>query len=107
MKLKLALIVGTSFIVVACATTKTLQAVGGSRADGTVKLAYEYGMFEKPRVDTTAALQTARARCQVWGYKDAEPFGAAMTQCTATNQYGCVRTMVTVEYQCTGANTPS
>jgi len=100
-------VIVASLFVVACATTKTLQAVGGSRSDGTVKLAFEYGAFQKPRVDTVAALQTAKARCQVWGYKDAEAFGAAMTQCVAANGYGCTRTMVTVEYQCTGANTPS
>lgn len=104
---KLVLIFSVAAFVGACASTKTLQAVGGSRADGTVKLAYTYGMFEKPNVDTAAALETAKARCSVWGYTDAEPFGGAMTQCIASGQYGCAQTQVTVEYQCTGSKAPS
>jgi hypothetical protein len=91
----------------ACATTKTLVPVGGSRSDGTVKLAYEFGMFEKPKVDAAAALQSATARCQAWGYQSAEPFGGYQTQCNAYNGYGCARTLVTVEYQCNGAGTPN
>jgi hypothetical protein len=94
-------------VIAGCATTKTMQAIGGSRSDGIVKLAYEFGMFQKPRVDMAAAQTVAKQRCAVWGYKDAEPFGGQVSQCQATGQYGCVRTMVTVEYQCTGANTPS
>ncbi len=100
-------IVFAAGLVVGCATTATYQAVGGSRADGVVRLAFEYGMFENPRVDENAALTTARERCRVWGYTDAEAFGAATTQCAAYNGYGCARTMVTKEYQCTGAHAPS
>jgi hypothetical protein len=92
-----------ALIVVACATTKTMNAITGSRADGTVQLGFEYGMFESPRVDMASALQSARKRCGAWGYSDAEPFGAAMTQCVATSGYGCVRSRVTVEYQCTNS----
>jgi hypothetical protein len=33
------------------ATTKEFVATGGSRADGTVHLSYEYGMFESPHED--------------------------------------------------------
>lgn len=94
-------------LLAACATTKVMQPIGGSRSDGTVKLAYEYGAFENPKVDAGQAAQAATARCQAWGYQHAEPFGGYVTQCTASNGYGCVRTMVTVEFQCTGANTPS
>jgi len=102
------LVIGAALVALAaCATTKTLVPVGGSRSDGTVKLAYEFGMFEKPKVDGAAALQAATARCQAWGYTEAEPFGGYQTQCQAYNGYGCVRTMVTVEYQCKGANMPS
>lgn len=102
------LIAGGTLLVVACATTKTMNAVTGSRADGTVQLAFEYGMFENPKVDMAASLQTAQARCGAWGYSGAEPFGAALTQCVAANGYGCVRSRVTVEYQCTsGGSTPA
>jgi hypothetical protein len=98
--------IAAGLFAVSCAANKTMEAVGGSRSDGTVKLAFEYGAFEKPHVDTAAGLETAKARCAAWGYTDAEAFGAATTQCTAMSGYGCMRTMVTVEYQCTGAGTP-
>lgn len=104
---RLVLIFAVSALVGACATTKTMQAVGGSRADGVVRLAFQYGAFENPKVDTVAAQATARSRCQVWGYSDAEPFGGGMQQCVNMGPYGCNQTMVTVEYQCTGAKTPS
>ena len=91
----------------ACATAKELVPVGGSRADGTVQLAFDYGGFEKPVVDGAAALVTATQRCQAWGYKNAEAFGGAQQQCTASNQYGCMAYRVTVSYQCTGANSPN
>lgn len=104
---KVTVIIGLATLAAACATTKTLQAVGGSRADGVVRLAYTYGMFEKPNVDTAAALQTAKSRCAVWGFTDAEPFGGAMQQCLAMGQYGCTQTQVTVEYQCTGSKAPA
>ncbi len=104
---KLLLVFAGSALITACATAKTMQAIGGSRSDGIVRLAYSYGMFENPRIDQAAALQTATERCRVWGYSAAEPFGGATQQCQASGQYGCTQTMVTVEYQCTGANTPS
>ena len=46
----------------ACATAKELVPVGGSRADGTVQLAFDYGGFEKPVVDGAAALEDEEAR---------------------------------------------
>jgi hypothetical protein len=103
------LIIGAAILALAaCAVNKTLVPVGGSRSDGTVKLAYEFGLFEKPRVDGAAALQAATARCQAWGYTSAEPFGGAVTQCQQTNGYGnCLRTLVTIEYQCGGAGKPN
>ncbi|WP_287934170.1 YecR family lipoprotein [Arthrobacter sp.] len=100
-------IFGACALLSACATPVTMQAFGGSRSDGVVKLGFTYGAFEKPIVDQAAAHETAKSRCAVWGYKDAEPFGGAMQQCLASNQYGCVQMQVTVEYQCTGAKTPS
>lgn len=104
---KFAIVFALAAIVGACATTKTLTPIGGSRSDGVVRLAFSHGMFENPRVDMDAALRTAIERCRVWGYSSAEPFGGQTSQCQATGQYGCTQTLVTVEYQCTGANTPS
>lgn len=89
-------------IVAGCATEKIMVPIGGSRADGTVNLAFEYGMFEAPHVDVAAATVTAAQRCKAWGYTSAEPFGGQQNKCELSNQYGCIRTMVTVTFQCTG-----
>lgn len=84
-----------------CATPITMQAVGGSKADGTVDLGFEYGAFQNPIVDREAALETARQRCKAWGYKNAEAFGGTKNQCVAFNGYGnCMRQTVTVTFQC-------
>jgi hypothetical protein len=91
----------------ACATAETMQAIGGSRSDGVVKLAFAYGAFEKPIVDPAAAHETAKARCLAWGYKDAEAFGGVTRQCLFSNQYGCMRVQVTVEYQCSSGAAPT
>jgi len=88
--------------VAACATAKTYTATGGSRADGTVRLSYEVGMFEQPVVDEAQGLSVARQRCATWGYSGAEAFGGVTTQCTAMGSSGCMTTLVTKEYQCTG-----
>ncbi|MFL1802815.1 YecR family lipoprotein [Plesiomonas shigelloides] len=86
-----------------CTSVKTLQATGGSRADGVVELSYEYGMFETPQVQWEQGLVTARERCQAWGYSNAEAFGGTTSACQAFNGYGnCVRALVTAKYQCIG-----
>jgi hypothetical protein len=95
-------------VLPSCTAIKYPQATGGSRADGIIKMSYQVGPWEKPDVQWGDAQQTSTARCKVWGYKSAEMFGGATTQCQAANGYGdCVSTLVTVEYQCTGAPTPS
>ena len=107
MKFKLLVTAIIAATAAACATTKVLMPVGGSRADGTVQLAYEYGGLESPIVDYALAQRTAAQRCQAWGYKNAEPFGGAQSTCTDRNQYGCVSFRITVSYQCTGATPPN
>ena|SRR6478752_1349498 len=98
-----------AFVVLAgCATVSQMTATGGSRADGIVRLSYEYGSFNKVNIDEAQGLQTAQARCRTWGYKDAEAFGGVTRQCqNSAGIYGCNRWLVTKEYQCLGANTPS
>ncbi|MBV9694833.1 MAG: hypothetical protein JO261_14135 [Alphaproteobacteria bacterium] len=87
----------------ACESTKVLQATGGSRADGTVNLSFNYGLFEQPKIDWGAALETARTSCKAWGYSDAQKFGGGLQHCEAMNGYGqCMAWAVTVTYQCTG-----
>jgi hypothetical protein len=100
MKYKLALVV-TVAILAGCATVTQMEATGGSRSDGIVKLSFEYGMFDKVELDQTTALQTARKRCAVWGYTDADPFGGVVRQCQARGSFGCAHWFVTREYQCT------
>jgi YecR-like lipoprotein len=86
-----------------CTVQKELVPTGGSRADATVKLSYEYGMFQRPQVNAAQGESAAQARCAAWGYTGAEPFGGAVTKCESENGYGdCLRTLVTVTYQCTG-----
>jgi hypothetical protein len=88
-----------------CATDETPIATGGNKAGGTVDLAFEFGLFQAPKVDWDAAGQTAKQRCAAWGYKDAQAFGGANNQCLAVNGYGsCLRTRVTMTYQCTGGS---
>jgi hypothetical protein len=105
MKLISTLLICTA--LVGCAVQRPLVATGGSRADGTVEMSYEFGLFEVPKVDYTQGAASARQRCAAWGYSDAEPFGGHKSQCQQFNGYGnCIHTLVTVQYQCTGGATP-
>jgi hypothetical protein len=103
---KIAALFSLPLVIAGCATAMNWQPVGGSRSDGVVRLAFEYGMFQRPQLNESQAVALATQRCRVWGYSGAEAFGAATQQCTASNGYGCVRTVVTKEYQCTGAARP-
>jgi hypothetical protein len=90
-----------ALVIAGCATVKVPEASGGSRADATVDLSYEYGAFEKPVVQWEEAQNEARARCRAWGYKNAAPFGATKTICNEKNNNGvCVKNFVTRTYQC-------
>jgi hypothetical protein len=90
-----------------CAVQKEWTATGGSRADGTVELAYEYGAFQKPQVDDTQGVDLASSMCAGWGYTGSQPFGP-MRKCEAVNGYGsCISWLVTRKYQCLGAPGPS
>ena len=92
--------------LVGCATAKSWIPIGGSRADATVTLGYQYGMFEVPTLDHAAGDRLATQRCAVWGYSGAEAFGAELSQCTSMSSSGCAQMQVTKTYQCTGTGTP-
>jgi hypothetical protein len=80
-----------------------MTATGGSKSDGTVKLSYQYGIFDEVKIDNNHAIQTAIKKCGRWGYTNAEAFGGSISHCQAYNGYGnCVRRLVTTEYQCIG-----
>lgn len=99
---KVFFVCAAGLVLSGCATPKQLVATGGSRADGTVKMSYEYGRFETPHVNASQGSVGARQRCAAWGYTGAEPFGGATKQCVDFSGGGCSRWMVTYEYQCTG-----
>lgn len=91
---------------------KEWMAVGGSRADATIKLAYSYlPQNEAPIVSQQQAIELATKKCQTWGYEGAEPFGSAMENCAqlATQPFGgmmCMKMNVTAEFQCIGKLPP-
>ena len=89
-----------------CSVNKQLIPTGGSRADGIVKLSYEYGLFEQPVLNPQQGYQAAKQRCIAWGYTDTEAFGGQITQCINFNRNGCNRWIATLEFQCTGADKP-
>ena len=92
-----------ALVLSGCASTKQWSATGGSRADATVRLSYEYGQFEKPQTNEQEALNLATARCKTWGYSGAEAFGGVTQQCNMPGGMGgCARFLVTKEFQCTG-----
>jgi hypothetical protein len=104
-KLAYAAALMAAFLTTGCAVQKQLVPTGGSRADGTIKMSYQYGAFEAPTVDYRQAADSARQRCSAWGYSGAEPFGGSTSVCVGSYQGSCNTWQVTVEYQCTG--TPS
>lgn len=104
--MKLALAGALGAALVGCATQKAWQATGGSRADGTVRLSYQYGLFEMPELDHAAGDKLAIDRCRTWGYTGAEAFGGVTEQCNNFGSGQCNSWLVTKEYQCTGTGTP-
>ena len=105
----LAIVVAVSALVTGCArkVEKDWVPTGGSRADATIELSFEYNPeTEIPVQNEQQGLDLAIARCQSWGYRSAEPFGGHKTICTRTmpGAFGqtCYREMVTKQYQCLG-----
>ena len=92
-----------SVLLSGCSVKKEMIPLGGSKADGTVKMGYEVGEFEKPIIDPNQAATLAAQKCKVWGYEGAEAFGGQMTTCVQPGgMSGCVRSNVTVDFQCVG-----
>ncbi len=90
-------------------TAKVASApVGGSRADGTITVAYEYGAFVSPEVDSEEMQKQAQDRYARWGYLTAERFGGGLRDCIHKNSNNlCLRWRVSIEYQCQTPNQPS
>ena len=93
------------FILPACASSLTAwQATGGSRADGSIRLSYEYKEgLRKTVTDPAQATRLAQQRCAAWGYQGAEAFGGETRTCNVRVLGMCDTWTVTREYQCLGA----
>ncbi len=61
---------------------KTGFPVGGSQADGTVTLVYEYGRYETYQVNWEDMQKQAQDMCMGWGYNTAEKVGGELSDCT-------------------------
>ena len=84
---------------------KIWSATGGSRADATVELSYEYyPETEQPILNEMEADNLALKRCESWGYHSAEAFGGVKTASyTEQGAWGyTTRKVVTKTYQCIG-----
>jgi len=94
-----------SFTAIAgCATEKVWEVSGGSRADGTVKLSYEYRLLQKPKANTYQGDDLATTKCQSWGYAGARAFGKPVEQCKdrSSDDGSCISWVVTAYYECLG-----
>lgn len=100
---KMFVVAFATFLLSGCAVKKDMVPMGGSKADGTVRMGYTVGQFEKPVVDLNQAADLAAKKCKTWGYEGAEAFGGQTRQCGQTDGWGsCILANVSVEYQCTG-----
>jgi hypothetical protein len=57
----------------ACASTKQWSPNGGDRADGIVRLSYEYPEFHQPTVSDVQAEQLCRKSLPHWGLRTPSP----------------------------------
>jgi len=92
-----------SFALVGCAVKKDWQAINGSRADATIELSYDYGLYEIPQISEQQAIELATRKCNTWGYTGgAQAFGGERRTCDYRDRSGsCQHFIVTKEYQCT------
>lgn len=90
-------------VLAGCTAKKDMIPLGGSKADGTIKMGYTFGEFEKAQVDLQQASSLAAQKCAVWGYTGAEAFGGQSSRCVQGGGFsGCSQTEVSVEFQCIG-----
>ena len=101
MKTRILLVVGALLAISGCAAQQpvTPAVVGGSRADGVVRVSYDGGV--NTPVNWAQADQQARESCAQWGYTGAKKFGGELRVCLQeAGIWGCVLHRITVEYQC-------
>jgi len=102
MILKSVLLIFFAALLAGCVTHEKMTFVGGDKAEGVVKLAYGYRVYEKPIVNLTAGRQIALAKCNSWGYNEVSQEGKIIPECIRQSKIACNITYVTVEYQCSG-----
>ena len=87
-------------VLAGCGAPKvaTPYAIGGSRADAGVEVAYDFSLGTKPPTAYQLSL-IARSKCQAWGYDGAEPFGGQNKTCRSES---CWDGQVVIQYQCLG-----
>ena len=91
----------SALLIVGCASKPTTwDAEYGSRADGTVKLVYDHAWHQSPEITLTQGQTLAQAKCEKWGYKNAEAFGPATSACVDSKFTMCTKTRVTANFQC-------
>ena len=66
-------------------------------------MGYEQREFQTAEIDWATADREAKARCQSWGYTDAQRFGGMKRVCNQPGGFsGCARHLVSIQYQCLG-----
>lgn len=90
-----------ALLLAGCAATPAQwHAVGGSKSDGAVILAYDAGAFQSKTENAEGALVLAVSRCQGWGYSGAQPFGLLQKGCAQYNGNVCAVYRYAREFQC-------
>ncbi|WP_439156120.1 YecR family lipoprotein [Yoonia sp.] len=104
MKSKIVGLIGFA-ILASCAepVVESPVATGGSRADASVEMSYQTGLYRPVTPNWEAALSSATQRCRAWGYSRADAFEGTSTTCNVYDAYlGCTQSTVTRTYQCLG-----
>jgi len=93
---------GLAFLLAlsSCTVKKRLSIVDGSKADGTLTLAYEIQANQKAKFILEEARQEAKTKCKQWGYSDAEIFNTGLRECMEYRDERCRRYIVKYKCQC-------
>jgi hypothetical protein len=87
--------------ITGCATGKQWNVSGGEKAEGLVRVSYEFPEAHEPALSEKAAQELAEQRCEGWGYDDAEPIAGQLRRCSNMDDGSCNLWTVTREFQCT------
>ncbi|HUQ10087.1 MAG TPA: YecR family lipoprotein [Steroidobacteraceae bacterium] len=87
--------------IAGCASSKQWSVSGAEKAEGLVRVSYEFPEAHEPSLSENSARQLALQRCEGWGYDDAEPIAGQLRQCSNMDDGSCNLWTVTREFQCT------